>query len=125
MVNKYMYASDIYLDIGEYGYGVYANKDFSKDEVIEYAPVYRLVNCDGNDNPHLFTWGHNESGPIWVAATGYFPFYNHSYDPNVETIRDYESNIMKMVALKDIKSGEELCHKYRSAPWRKAFVDLK
>lgn len=124
-LNKYMHASHIYLNINEYGYGVYAKKRIKKNEVIEYAPVYRLINCDGNDNPHFFTWGHDKKGPIWVAATGFFPFYNHSFNPNVETLRDYETDIMTMVAIKDINKDEELCHQYRSASWRKVFRELK
>jgi SET domain-containing protein len=120
-----MYSDNIYLDKNKYGYGVYAGKNFSIGDIIEYAPVYRLTNCDGNENPHFFTWGHDNKGPIWVAATGFFPFYNHSYDPNVETKRDYEKDIMTMVATKKIKKNDELCHQYRSAAWRKVFQDLQ
>lgn len=124
-MNRYMTSNGIYLDKNKYGYGVYATKDFNPGDVIEYAPIYRLKNCDGNENPHFFTWGHDEAGPIWVAATGFFPFYNHSFDPNVETIRHYDLDMMGMVAIKKIEKGDELCHQYRSAAWRKVFQDLR
>ena len=104
------------------GYGVFAQKDLRKDETVETGLVTVLQGVDGNKNPHLFTWSNDRQ--TWAAGSGCLPFYNHSDEPNVKKVGDLINNTMKVVALRDIKEGEELRNTYFSKSWRACFQDF-
>lgn len=112
--------SKVYVDKSEFGLGVFAKKDLVKDEVIEIGLMYRISGVDGNVNPHLFTW--SEDRQTWAGASGCIPWYNHSFEPNIKKVGDLKKDTMKIVALRDIKAGEELRNCYMSAKWRSCFV---
>lgn len=101
------------------GFGVFANRDFKKGETIEKGIVYRLINVDGNINPHLFTW--NDERTLFVGASGCLPWYNHSDTPNIKKVGDLKNDTLDIVALEDIKAGDELCNRYISKTWRECF----
>ena len=116
--------SKVYVVDSKYGYGVFAKQDFVKGEVIETGIMYRMVNVDGNENTHLFTW--SDDRKTWARASGCIPFYNHTNnEPNIKKVGDLPNDLMTIVALRDIKAGEELVNTYYSAQWRKCFSDLK
>jgi len=116
--------SKVYVDHSQYGYGVFAKKDLVKGEIIETGLMCIVFNVDGNENPHLFTW--SDDRKTWASGSGCLPFYNHTNgEPNMKKIGDLPNNKMTVVALKDIKEGEELVSQYYSAAWRKCFHDLK
>ena len=48
--------SKVYVDDSKYGNGVFAKQDIKKGEIIETGIMTLLVNVDGNENPHVFTW---------------------------------------------------------------------
>lgn len=117
-------SSKVYVDYCNYGYGAFAKQDIKKGEIVETCIMIRLVNVDGNENGHLFTWSDDRT--VWAQATGCLPFYNHTNDePNIKKIGDLKNDLMTVVALKDIKKGEELVSPYFSASWRKCFNNLK
>lgn len=101
------------------GFGCFANRDFKSGEIIEKGIVYRLNNVDGNINPHLFTWDNERT--LFVGASGCLPWYNHSDTPNIKKVGDLNKDTLDIVALRDIKQGEELCNRYISKPWRECF----
>ena len=103
------------------GLGAFANTFIKKDEIVEYGLV-RLVDCDGHNNPYLFTW--SEDKTKWGYASGCATFYNSKIDSNTCIIRDFEKLKYKIIAKKDIQKGEELTHTYRSLKWRKCFTNL-
>lgn len=116
--------SKVYVDVSKYGNGVFAKKDFKKGEIIETGLMTRLVNVDGNENPHVFTW--SDDRKVWAMGSGCLIFYNHtSEEANIKKIGDLKNDIMTVVALRDIKKDEELVSKYFSSTWRKCFSDLK
>lgn len=116
--------SKVYVDKCEYGLGVFAKHDFFKGEIIETGVMCRMVNTDGNENTHLFTWSDDRT--VWAAGSGCLPFYNHTNgEPNMKKIGDLPNDRMTVVALRDIKAGEELVSRYYSASWRKCFHDLR
>lgn len=113
----------VYVDYCKYGYGAFAKQDIKKGEIVETCIMCRLVNVDGNENPHLFTW--SDDRKVWAAATGCLPFYNHTNgDANIRKIGDLKNDLMTVVALRDIKKGEELVSRYFSSSWRKCFKEL-
>lgn len=114
----------IYVDKSTYGLGVFAKQDIKKGEIIETGLMMRMTNVDGNENEHLFTW--SDDRQTWAAGSGCLPFYNHTSGiPNMKKCGDLVNDTMVVVALRDIKTGEELLSQYYSASWRKCFSDLK
>jgi hypothetical protein len=116
--------SKVFVDNSQYGFGVFAKQDLIKGEIIETGLMMRMINTDGNENPHLFTWSDDRQS--WAAGSGCLPFYNHtSGEPNMKKIGNLVKNTMIVVALCDINAYEELVSNYYSASWRKCFSDLK
>ena len=114
----------VYVSQSKYGYGVFARQPIKSGEIIETGLMYRLVNVDGNENPHLFTW--SDDRKTWAAGSGCLPYYNHtSKEPNMKKIGDLVNDTMIVVALRDIEPNEELVSTYYSSKWRKCFNNLK
>jgi SET domain-containing protein len=82
----------------------------------------KLVNVDGHENPHLHTWSDDKK--TWAIGSGCFSYYNHSDEPNIKKVGDLKNDTMKIIALRDIKKGEELRNSYMSKSWRKCFKDF-
>tara|TARA_Y100001963_G_scaffold153195_1_gene239508 strand:+ start:2329 stop:2700 length:372 start_codon:yes stop_codon:yes gene_type:complete len=122
-MKRYIDCHKVYVGKSIYGLGVFAESDFKEGEVIETGIMYRLNNVDGNENPHLFTWSDDKK--TWAGGSGCLPFYNHSENPNIKKVGDLPNDKMKIVALRDIRKGEELVSKYFSKKWRTCFKDLK
>lgn len=116
--------SKVYVAQSKYGLGVFARESIKSGEIIETGLMYRLVNVDGNENPHLFTW--SDDRKTWAAGSGCLPYYNHTYtEPNMKKIGDLSNDTMVVVALRDIEPNEELVSTYYSVKWRKCFSELK
>jgi hypothetical protein len=124
-MKKYIDCSKVRIDKCEYGLGVFADVDIIKGEIIEVGIVYVLTDVDGDKegNEHLHTWSDDRTK--WAAPSGCIPWYNHSDNPNIKKVGDLKNNTLNIVALRDIKKGEELRNKYFSAKWRKCFRKLK
>jgi len=101
------------------GRGVFATKDIKEGECIEKGIMTRLVNVDGNENPHLFCW--NDERTLWCCGSGYLPFYNHSDNSNIKKVADLQNDTLEIYATKEIKKGEEIVGNYYSKAWRKCF----
>jgi len=119
----YVNCDKVYVDKSEFGFGVFARQDIAKDEIVEIGLMYIISDVDGNINEHLFTWSDDKT--VWAGASGCIPFYNHSDNPNIKKVGDLKNNTMHIIALKDIKKGEELRNTYMSSKWRKCFKELK
>lgn len=116
--------SKVYVSKSQYGLGVFARQPFKTGEIIETGLMVRLVNVDGNENPHLFTW--SDDRQTWASGSGCLPYYNHtSGEPNMKKIGNLNEDTMVVVALRDIKKDEELVSQYYSASWRKCFKNLE
>ena len=118
-------SSKVYVDTVEgLGFGVFARQDIEEDEIVEVGIMYRLEGIDGNKDHHVFTWSDDRT--VWAAGSGCIPFYNHtSYSPNIKKVGDLENDRMMIIALRDIRAGEELRNTYYSAKWREIFVEEK
>ena len=121
-MNDYIDCSKVYIDKSKYGLGVFANRDIEVGEVVEKGIMTPLINIDGNENPHVFTW--SEDRTRWAVGSGLLPFYNHFEKPNIKKEGDLIHNTMKIIAIKNIKKGEELGNSYHSKKWRKCFQDF-
>ena len=104
--------SNMYIDNsekgGKFGRGVFANKNFKKGEVLEVAPILA-----GNDEEMFvglyknYVW---ERDGIITLLLGYASICNHSLNNNSDVI--FEDDFYKLVAIKDIRKGEEILDTY-------------
>ncbi len=83
---------------GIHGKGLFAKTDINKDEIIGSIKF----NPTDKDGPHV----------LWIADQGILvecdlKFINHSKDPNACYCEDLD-----VVAIKNIKKGEEITHDY-------------
>jgi len=102
--------------------GVFANKNYVKDEILEVCPCIKQDhNLDlGRVADYLFNYNDKES----LIAFGYCSMYNHSDKPNAEW-HIIDENKMKIVALKNIKKGEEIFISYGENYWDHRKDDIK
>jgi hypothetical protein len=101
---------------GKYGRGVFANKDFTKDEIIELAPYIEgdTTNMIGIVRDYVFGKGAN--GLRSVIAFGYASLYNHSDTPSA--IWNVDDSYVIIKALKPIKKDDEILVSYGDGYWR-------
>lgn len=110
---------DLYIkETKKTGRGVFASRDFSMGEVIEACPVIVISEKDFDmlDNTLLghytFCWNNN----CGAIVLGYGSIYNHSYAPNARFEPDFETRIMRFIAIKNIKKDEEITTNYNGNP---------
>lgn len=104
-----------FKDTGKRGRGVFAEKNFKKGDILEKAPVIKLTPkerkiCEKTIlNFYIYPWKSLHDASVIL---GYGSVYNHSDDANAKWVPLYKSRVMKYVALKDIKKGEEITVNY-------------
>ncbi|MEO5375601.1 MAG: SET domain-containing protein-lysine N-methyltransferase [Alphaproteobacteria bacterium] len=112
------------------GRGVLAGEDIAKGELIERSPVLIIPDADraGIDPSIIFTyifmWEHDtveedlykHKGRAGIAL-GYTSLLNHSYTPNADFVRHIDHDYLDIVALRDIKTGEEITIDYQMTLW--------
>jgi uncharacterized protein len=106
------------------GRGVFARRPIRKGEVIERVPVLVMSveeyekGMDGTLlSRYVFAWGEDQI----ALALGYGSLYNHSYKPNAR-YQDVAPRTKQFVALRDIRSGEEVTVNYNGSPGSRAKV---
>lgn len=130
--NLMAYYANIYIDQSPLGgRGVFANKAFQKDEIIEIAPYIK-------DNMHKTGtgFGHNVfsstiSGDSDIFVMGYGSLYNHSFQANVY----YELYMPELAvqyaqfyvykAKSPIAAHAECCISYGESYWENRGEELK
>lgn len=99
------------------GRGVFASRDFRQGEVVEVAPVL-VLKCDFDDLPELlktyvFDWETLTGVPrAHAVALGYGSMYNHANPASLCYQADARTAVMRYVAARDIRRGEELTINY-------------
>ncbi len=108
------------------GAGAFAACDIAKGELVEKGIVRVLTNCDGNENPYVFTWSNEIPNTTWATGSGCSTYYNTADEAksNTHMERDFANNSFVITASRDIKKGEELLHVYKSKSWRACFKDI-
>ena len=98
------------------GRGMFATADIAKGEVIEACPVLETRTEDYEKlkatrlRDYYFIW--NEEPKKVVISLGYGALYNHSYEPNATYKKNIDAGTITFMAIKDIKSGEEITVNY-------------
>jgi len=102
------------------GKGVFAKKDIQKDTIIDIAHVVPIPNKDYNKirktilYNYCYIWEDPKHLPAFRNAItlSVSQFINHSYEPNVKYLYDYENKAIEFSAIRDISQGEELFVNY-------------
>jgi hypothetical protein len=106
--------------VENHGRGVFATRGISKGELIERAPVIVLTEKQWPTaaktilSDYGFDWGEQDEHAS--IALGYVSIYNHSYGPNAQLEQMLDELMMEVVAIEDIKAGEEITINYNGEP---------
>jgi hypothetical protein len=89
---------------GDFGRGVFANKYFNNNELIEKAPFKedKTSNFIGLIRNYIFSKSEINS----IVALGFASLYNHSDSPNA--IRKINGDYIEIIANKPINKDEEI-----------------
>ena len=102
------------------GRGAFAKKAIKKDTIVdvafvvpipnkEYKKIYKTILYN-----YCYIWEDPEQMPAFRNAItlSVSQFINHSYEPNLKYLYDYENKAIEFSAIKDISEGEELTVNY-------------
>jgi SET domain-containing protein len=112
---KAAHAPSIGMRRGRRGRGVFALRRFREGDVVERCPAISLPDDDVDGLLRDYIFKATTPGKV-LLVLGYGMLYNHSADPNIFT-RSAGRLLIEFVALRDIKTGEELTHDYGSEYW--------
>jgi len=107
------------------GRGVVALRDVAAGTEVERAPVIPVPHAQIFQRPgsptvfeqYLLAWEEDEPGHELAMGCGLLMVYNHSSTPNVELRDGPEPETMSVIALRDVKAGEELTYDYGVELW--------
>jgi len=105
------------LNHPEKGRCVHCAEDIPKGALIEICNLIILPKEDAISihkthlHDYYFLWN-EQTGSIAIAL-GYGSLYNHSATPNAETESVFESNELRILAIRDIPAGEEITFDYQ------------
>ena len=100
------------------GRGIFTTENIPANTVIEISPVLVLSTKDRKLVEktilfdYIFEWGENRKKAC--IALGYLSLYNHAYQANCDYEMDYDSNLMRIKTVTEIKKGEELFINYNA-----------
>jgi len=106
------------------GRGVVAVKDCKAGTELErsiviFVPERDLVEREDPPTIHdqyLLYWSDDPDREL-VMGCGLLMIYNHSAHPNIELTDGPDPDTMSVIALRDIKAGEELTYDYDTELW--------
>ena len=98
------------------GFGVFTLEKINIGDIVEtcyFLPIY-----NSNINPLLdYLFQIDEHTTKRIFPLGYGSIYNHSDSPNINwKVKD--DKFIEFYSLKEIESGDELCHDYGSKYWQ-------
>ncbi len=102
------------------GRGVFISQNMKAGTVIEISPVLvfsskeRKIIEESKLYHYIFEWG--KSRKMGALGLGYISMYNHDYASNCDYEMDFETNLMTIKVVKDVKKGEELYINYNAMP---------
>jgi hypothetical protein len=98
---------------GDFGRGVFANKNFNINEVIEKAPYIedKTTNFVGLIRNYIF----NKTETNSIVAFGFASLYNHSDSPNA--IWKINGEYIEIISSKPITKDDEILISYGNTYW--------
>ena len=114
-------ADIVWKSIKGKGRGVFTARKIRKGEIVEVAPAIPMakkhVPDDATPDGYVLDWNEDKKGQEYALGLGYIMLYNHSKKPNIEIESDLEEMTFSVMALRDIKAGEELMWDYGCDIW--------
>ncbi len=105
------------------GRSVFAKQTFVRSSVLERAPIilisredWQIIEKTGLHN-YAFGWGPDQDQA--AIALGIGSLFIHSYEPNAFYRKNLDEQIVEFIALRDIRSGEEITVNYSGHPYGK------
>ena len=107
------------IRIGEtdHGRGVIATAEIASGETIEICPILELAEGEASGLLDDYIVSLEEGRAGVALLLGYGSLYNHSDEPNAEYIVEAD-DAYSFVALRDIKTGEQITISYGEEWWR-------
>lgn len=102
------------------GRGVFITTDVNEGDLIEICPVIIISKTELPIihktclHDYYFLWGENMDQ--CAIALGFGSLYNHEIHPNANFILDFENETIDIIAIKNIKGGEEITLNYNGEP---------
>jgi len=102
---------------------VFAKQAFSRGSILERAPVIIISQEDWQIiektclHNYAFGWGPDQDQA--AIALGRGSLFNHSYEPNAFYRKLLDKQMVEFIALRDIRSGEEITVNYSGHPYGK------
>ena len=90
-----------------HGYGVFADKNIKKGELIEECYVILCTGHDRKLEDYYF-----DADRRYAILTGFGVIYNHADEPNADYKIKPSKNIINFIALKDIEKDTEITTNY-------------
>lgn len=124
--NPQFFAEHLYVQNSNvHGRGVFANKLFAKDEIIEVFPLSPLAFRTRYQGDYgILTYGFindqcpceecKRHGNVIYLGMGYSSMYNHQDSPNAQLSIDFSKLTGSVVALKNIEKDEEIFIEYKN-----------
>ena len=80
------------------GAGGFAAVDIKQGDLVERGITRVLTNCDGNENPYVFTWSEEIPNTTWAIGSGCSTYYNTAEEAmaNTHMTRDFENNTFEV-----------------------------
>jgi SET domain-containing protein len=107
----------------EKGRCVFARQDFARGSILEKAPIILLPKKDWQRIEktclHNYAFGLGPDHDQAAIALGLGSLFNHSYEPNAFYRKLLVKQNIEFVALRDIRSGEEITVNYSGHPYGK------
>lgn len=102
------------------GKGAFAKKTIKKGTIVDIAYVVPIPNKDYKKiyktilYNYCYIWEDPEHMPAFRNAItlSVSQFINHSFEPNVKYLYDYENKAIEFSAIRDISKGEEILVNY-------------
>ena len=113
------------------GRGVFTKQTIPANTIIEKSPVIVMTAEERKMldqtllHDYIFEWGADNKQ--CCMALGFVPVYNHSYKSNCEYEMNFESETIRIKAVRNIEAGEELFINY-NGDWnndKKLWFDAK
>ena len=102
---------------------MFAKQDFTRGSILERAPIILISQEDWQPiektclHNYAFGWGPDQDQA--AIALGIGSLFNHSYEPNAFYRKNLEEQVIEFIALRDIRSGEEITVNYSGHPYGK------
>jgi len=106
------------------GFGVYAIDDIKDNEIIEECPVL-ILPTDEIRGTQIMDIIYKLTDDIYGLAMGNGSIYNHRNQPNARWEYVESSNIIKIVSVRPIKSGEEIYINYGRDYFKSRNINMK